>query len=372
MESTSTVGYQEEKKHSDDQLRIDHVDSPIIICLGDAIPERIVGFDKEAYQLVEVKSALALIFLMKTWGELNSKFPEALLIDSAFASKLLSENIVEIRNKSEFKYIPLMMFAEKKDEYVTQIVKSMEADDYFYNNISFDFLISRISLSKRLRSIGFTWQDTQLNDDKTYRMYMFKRSFDIVFSAFALLMLSPILILVAIAIKLESKGPIFYISKRAGSDYQIFDFYKFRSMSQDADTQLEKLKATRNQYKDGNQFVKIQNDPRITRLGHILRSTSLDELPQLLNVLKGDMSIVGNRPLPLYEAKLLTTDDNAERFLGPAGITGLWQALKRGKGEMSSEERIALDRIYVRKNSVFFDIKIILMTIPALFQQEKV
>ena len=84
------------------------------------------------------------------------------------------------------------------------------------------------------------------------------------------------------------------------------------------------------------------------------------------------MSIVGNRPLPLYEAEQLTVDDHAERFLAPAGITGLWQVLKRGKDEMSSEERILLDRIYVRKNSFFFDIKLILMTIPALLQREDV
>jgi lipopolysaccharide/colanic/teichoic acid biosynthesis glycosyltransferase len=142
-------------------------------------------------------------------------------------------------------------------------------------------------------------------------------------------------------------------------------------MKVNADKELQKLKAESNQYGDG-QFVKIQNDPRITRFGHILRKTSLDEIPQLFNVLKGDLSIVGNRPLPLYEAEMLTTDDYSERFLGPAGITGLWQTLKRGKGEMSASERIMLDRIYVRKNSLWFDFKIIMMTFPALLQSEKV
>jgi lipopolysaccharide/colanic/teichoic acid biosynthesis glycosyltransferase len=103
-----------------------------------------------------------------------------------------------------------------------------------------------------------------------------------------------------------------------------------------------------------------------------LRNTSLDEIPQLFNVLIGDMSLVGNRPLPLYEAEKLTNDQIAWRFLAPAGITGLWQVTKRGKDNMSPEERIALDMEYAMKNSFWLDAKIILSTIPALFQKEKV
>ena len=99
-------------------------------------------------------------------------------------------------------------------------------------------------------------------------------------------------------------------------------------------------------------FVKIKNDPRVTKVGMFLRNTSIDELPQLINVLKGDMSIVGNRPLPLYEAEQLTSDDWGERFLAPAGITGLWQVMKRGKGSMSEEERKALDNAYARKSKL--------------------
>jgi lipopolysaccharide/colanic/teichoic acid biosynthesis glycosyltransferase len=104
-----------------------------------------------------------------------------------------------------------------------------------------------------------------------------------------------------------------------------------------------------------------------------MRNTSIDELPQLFNVLKGDMSIVGNRPLPLYEAEKLTTDQFALRFLAPAGITGLWQVTKRGKsGQMSAEERMDLDNEYAKHNSFWHDIKIILRTIPVLFQKENV
>jgi lipopolysaccharide/colanic/teichoic acid biosynthesis glycosyltransferase len=146
-----------------------------------------------------------------------------------------------------------------------------------------------------------------------------------------------------------------------------------------ADAELKQL-AHLNQYNGessengaaANVFFKIKNDPRITRFGQFLRNTSLDEIPQLFNVLIGDMSLVGNRPLPLYEAEKLTNDQIAWRFLAPAGITGLWQITKRGKDNMSPEERIALDMEYAMKNSFWLDVKIMLSTFPALLQKEKV
>ncbi|MEO7531733.1 MAG: sugar transferase, partial [Sediminibacterium sp.] len=119
-------------------------------------------------------------------------------------------------------------------------------------------------------------------------------------------------------------------------------------------------------------FLKFKDDPRITRAGKFIRNTSIDELPQLWNVIIGDMSIVGNRPLPLYEAEKLTTDKYAPRFMAPAGITGLWQVEKRGKGEMSEDERLILDNIYAANFNLWYDLKLILKTIPALFQKENV
>ena len=141
-----------------------------------------------------------------------------------------------------------------------------------------------------------------------------------------------------------------------------------------ADAELATL-AHLNQYNangTGGVFFKIKDDPRITRFGEFLRNTSLDEIPQLFNVLRGDMSLVGNRPLPLYEAEKLTCDQIAWRFLAPAGITGLWQITKRGKENMSPEERIALDMEYAMNNSFWLDMKILLSTFPALLQKEKV
>jgi len=230
----------------------------------------------------------------------------------------------------------------------------------------------------------------------------------------------PLLLIISLAIRLESKGAVIYKSKRAGSNYQIFDFWKFRSMYIDADKRLQEM-GHFNQYvagapeteqsfssaafsddvilgqdnetflvgddyivsekefvlgsrqKKGNAFIKIEKDPRITRVGRFIRKYSLDELPQLFNVLKGDMSIVGNRPLPLYEAELLTQDHSIERFIAPAGLTGLWQVEKRGdSGKLSAEERKQLDIYYAQHLSFWLDVQIIIRTFTAFIQKEDV
>ncbi len=249
-----------------------------------------------------------------------------------------------------------------------------------------------------------------------------KRIFDLFFAGGALLMLSPLFLIIYLLIRLESKGPAFYYSLRVGTGYRVFKFYKFRSMYVNADQRVKDLQHL-NQYnidagnepketetaahqflcdacqsygkcqyplyadnvswceKDfrfnkqnaaGSAFFKIKNDPRITKVGKFIRNTSIDELPQLWNVIIGDMSIVGNRPLPLYEAEKLTTDKYVLRFSAPAGITGLWQVEKRGKGEMSEDERLMLDNTYAQNHSFKNDIKLILKTIPALLQKEDV
>jgi lipopolysaccharide/colanic/teichoic acid biosynthesis glycosyltransferase len=176
-------------------------------------------------------------------------------------------------------------------------------------------------------------------------------------------------------VKLESRGPIFYIAKRAGRGYRIFNFYKFRTMEVGADKKIEQMSHL-NQYNanasSGPVFFKVTNDPRITKVGAFLRNSSLDELPQLINVLLGDMSLVGNRPLPLYEAATLTTDVWAERFMAPAGITGLWQIKKRGQEDMSVEERIGLDIDYANRNNFMYDLWIMANTPTALLQKSNV
>jgi lipopolysaccharide/colanic/teichoic acid biosynthesis glycosyltransferase len=263
-------------------------------------------------------------------------------------------------------------------------------------------------------------KQADVNRMTPFKLPAIKRAFDLIISFFALLFLSPLLLLVALAIRLESKGPIFYKSKRVGSNYHIFDFWKFRSMYVDADKRLKEMEQF-NQYATGvpnmdqqvaieddldslsidlsdpsilvdddyifneedfisqqrektdNAFVKIEKDPRVTKVGQFIRKYSIDELPQLINILKGDMSIVGNRPLPLYEAELLTKDNSVERFIAPAGLTGLWQVQKRGDaGKLSAEERKQLDIYYAQHYSLWLDIKIIFRTFTAFIQKEDV
>ena len=252
------------------------------------------------------------------------------------------------------------------------------ADDYFANDILCQDLLMRINFLIKLVELKTNEYEEPIpiNESLKPKFWRLKRFFDIAVSFMSLLIASPLLTLIAIAIKLDSKGPVFYISKRAGKGYQIFDFYKFRTMKKDADSQVDQLKHL-NQYDGANGesdsvFFKVKNDPRITRLGSFLRKTSLDEIPQLFNVLKGDMSLVGNRPLPLYEAEKLTQDQWAMRFLAPAGITGLWQITKRGKEDMSESERVSLDMEYAEKNSFWYDVKIMLKTPSALLQKEQV
>jgi len=141
-------------------------------------------------------------------------------------------------------------------------------------------------------------------------------------------------------------------------------------MKNKADAQLKEL-LSQNQYGSGS-FVKIKSDPRVTSMGKFLRKTSIDEIPQLFNVIKGDMCLVGNRPLPLYEAVTMTKDKVSRRFLAPSGITGLWQIQKRGKADMSEDERIDLDIQYANKYSLLYDLKLLINTIPVLIQKETV
>lgn len=249
--------------------------------------------------------------------------------------------------------------------------------------------------------------------DEVFTIPKGKRIFDIIISLSALIVLSPFLILIMVLIKLESRGPILYKSKRVGSNFYIFNFLKFRSMYIDAEERLSSY-LSMNQYtkeskektsevsttnsdiinddtvlvsddyeiseheylnkkkeKKDTTFFKIAHDPRVTKMGRFMRKYSIDEIPQLINILKGDMSIVGNRPLPLYEAELLTGDEYIERFIAPAGLTGLWQVERRGgEGKMSAEERKQLDIYYAHNYSIWLDCKIIFKTFFSFIQKE--
>lgn len=309
--------------------------------------------------------------------------------------------------------IPFMIIADGLSKTERGNLLTLGVSELLTSNFSSEILSKKVAFYKNVLQARLSTKKSITRPE--YKIPVAKRVFDMVVAGTALIFLFPVLLIVIVAIKLESKGPFWYKSKRVGTGYRVFDFYKLRSMYTDADQRIKEL-AHLNQYaieaqdnnkkkektgapvsgenvtliyKDGTEmseedylelkrqqaagtFVKFKNDPRITKVGNFIRNTSIDELPQLFNVLKGDMSIVGNRPLPLYEAEQLTSDDCGERFLAPAGITGLWQVEKRGKGDMSEDERKALDNKYAKNFSFWNDIKLILKTIPALFQKENV
>lgn len=309
------------------------------------------------------------------------------------------------------------MTSEERKEYLKSGINDTMGND-----------VSMLVIDKKLQFIidreDLLFEDNQEHKTKveSYRIPMWKRTFDIIFSSIAIILLSPIFLLTALAIRMESKGPILFKSKRVGTNYRIFDFLKFRSMFVDADKKLFELSKEHNQYtladetleeddiligddddeqekgfgmdtmligddyivpeedfnrqkkeENENAFVKIENDPRVTKVGRFIRKYSIDELPQLFNILKGDMSIVGNRPLPLYEAEKLTSDDSIDRFMAPAGLTGLWQVEKRGNsGAMSAEERKQLDIYYGQHYNFWMDAKIILKTVTAFIQKDNI
>lgn len=315
--------------------------------------------------------------------------PYAIIADEQVVANGHQFLVEQIRTYKATQQTPLVVVCTQKEACFSQsdIVQLLKTgiDDLYNEPVRWADLETRLDFLHREKAAQVPQTDTAAPTAQKeptvatgkHKPGVMKRAFDIFFSSLALIALSPLFIIVSIIIKLESKGPIFYKSKRAGTGYKVFNFYKFRSMGQGADKKLQELQHL-NQYAkdekggDAPRFVKLANDPRVTRFGKFIRKTSIDELPQLINILKGDMSIVGNRPLPLYEAEQLTCDASAKRFLAPAGLTGLWQVTKRGKDDMSDEERIQLDKEYADKHSLLFDIQLIAKTIPAMLQEQAV
>jgi len=188
-----------------------------------------------------------------------------------------------------------------------------------------------------------------------------KRVLDIVVSLIALMMLSPLMILTAIAIKLDSSGDVFFSQTRIGKAGNKFRFWKFRSMCNDAESKLEEIRKENEM--EGGVLFKIKDDPRITRVGKIIRKFSIDELPQLWNVLIGDMSLVGPRPCLEAELDQYSLEDLKRLEVMP-GITGEWQI--SGRSDSSFREQMELDTNYVYERNMIGDIKILLKTIPVV------
>ena len=284
--------------------------------------------------------------------------------------------IERLKKNFLFNGMIIVLISLSNDRELKLNAMQLKVHDFYIYPFSMSDLRERLNFLVKFKLIRPKLIEISQEVDINYRMPFIKRLIDLFISGTMLLILSPVMLVIVIAIKLNSKGPVIYKSKRVGTGYKVFDFYKFRSMRTNADKLLIEL-STQNQYanEDGGTkaaFVKIKDDPRVTKLGKFLRNSSLDELPQLFNIFLGDMSLVGNRPLPVYEAEMLTSNEWSMRFLGPAGLTGLWQITKRGKLEMSERERKKLDNFYAQNHSFWLDMKIIIRTVPALFQKEKV
>ena len=382
---------------------------------GNPVYETILSGEPSMFQYTMVENSLAAIQF------LHQNTVDAIVCDLYLPGMNALEIFKLFKKQLILVATPFIVVSESPNPKLKEEAFGLRVSDFYERSFQAEDLHFRLEILINLTKFYGDKKENIQSPKREYNIPWNKRLFDVVVSSVALLAISPVLLVVIIAIRMESKGKVYYTSKRVGTAYRIFDFYKLRSMRVGADSALSSLKHL-NQYdavnseketalvekcprcahlpegelcsqalytegekiceywytelkkrKGSATFIKIKDDPRVTKVGKFIRNTSIDELPQLLNVLKGDMSIVGNRPLPLYEAEMLTSDDWSERFMGPAGITGLWQVEKRGKkGAMSEEERKALDNQYARTYSFWGDIKLILRTIPAVFQKENV
>lgn len=205
-------------------------------------------------------------------------------------------------------------------------------------------------------------ENLEYSSVKRKRSYLVaKRLFDVVSASAALLVLSPIFLVVSLLIMLDSKGPVIFKHKRIGKNGKPIALYKFRSMVQNAEDAIKRF--TPEQREEWEKNFKLEHDPRITKIGSFLRKTSLDELPQLLNIIKGDLSVVGPRPVIDKEVELY--GENKDKFLSVTpGLTGYWQAYARS--DCSYEQRIEMELYYVEHASFWWDIKIIFATVGAV------
>lgn len=192
-----------------------------------------------------------------------------------------------------------------------------------------------------------------------------KRVFDLVISTIGLIILSPIFLILAIIVKLDSKGPVFFAHTRYGKNGKKFKMYKFRTMYENAQDMINDF--TPEQMKEWKENFKLQDDPRITKVGKFLRKTSLDELPQIVNIMKGDLSIIG--PRPVIEEELEKYGENKEKFLSVTpGLTGYWQA--NGRSSTTYEQRMEMELYYIDHISPKLDFKIFFKTIESVIKKE--
>lgn len=267
------------------------------------------------------------------------------------------------------------LFRRIRDEEVDEIIVALSHDDKEAYDDALRILQYAplpVWVVPSYLSLGFPMGAQHLSDLPLTRLRqpvlspsqrLVKRAFDITAAGAGMLLVLPVFIVISIVIKLTSPGPIFFIQDRMGQNGRPFKIYKFRSMVKDADNMADQVKIVD---EHGNTIHKVKNDFRVTPIGKIIRKTSLDELPQLINVLRGDMSLVGPRP---ELVRIVEEEYDAwqyERFAAPQGITGWWQV--NGRSDNPAHLSVDRDIYYIRNYSFWLDIKILLMTIPALLK----
>lgn len=226
-----------------------------------------------------------------------------------------------------------------------------------------DINVANGNVAQNISSVSTKTYKEVLTKKTPYKVV--KRIMDVILSSIALVVLSPIFAIIALAIKLESKGPVFFKHTRIGKDGKIIKIYKFRSMVENAEDLIQKF--TPEQMKEYKENYKLADDPRITKVGKILRKTSLDELPQLINIVKGELSIIG--PRPVVQKELEKYGPNAQKFLSVTpGLTGYWAA--NGRSCTSYEERMEMELFYVDNLSFKLDVKVFFKTIEAVIKRE--
>ncbi|MFD2933960.1 sugar transferase [Spirosoma flavum] len=384
----------------------------LLVIEDDLIANRIAGVVGVTYSIVRFRAT----------KDAEEWLTDGQQVDLIIADRNSGDTMASIvRSKSDYRLVPFLVTSRFGETHVDQTKMAAGVTDLLIVNEDTHQLQAKIDYYLKLNMQINAFNTTNLFVPiQHFTLPWWKRSLDISAALTVLLLLSPVLLIVALLIVLDSKGSIIYKSKRAGANFHVFNMYKFRTMKVEADQLLKQL-ASQNIYtkaateagetneveslcsicyqqgtscqqllfdqdrliceklylqktNGSAKFMKFRNDPRITRLGTFLRNSSIDELPQLFNILLGDMSLVGNRPLPLYEAEKLTSDEFAQRFAGPAGLTGLWQVKKRGKGQgpMSDRDRTLLDIEYSSTFSFKTDILIIWNTLFSLWQKENV
>lgn len=262
--------------------------------------------------------------------------------------------LIETLDKKKFQKVPFFLVCTNLDLSICKLALRAGITDIFNTPVSIPNLETRINF------MIDNWADLNITSkshkQRSYKVHFSTRIFDLVIAISALLIFSPLFLIIYILIKINSKGPGIYGSLRVGSDYKIFKLYKFRSTTLDPS--------------NGSADYESNEGCLTSKVGRFIQATKLNELPQLWNVLKGEMSIVGNAPLPLYQAEKLTTDKYVLRFRAPAGITGLWQVEKRfTKGIITEEGRWSLDNNYAQNQSFMTDMQVFLRTFSALFRK---